>query len=158
VPGARNRERFGVERAERVEIDETVVERRDQDVRGAVGLPHQSAVVAGRVDDDELVRRDERVQRFRERLRRCGMALRARTEVALVEADVRGQFEFAGDALRPCAPVLDIVAEAALPAVEVDGGHALAALEKRHGDVHRDGRFAGAALLVGDCNHARRTY
>ena len=55
MAGAGHREGRGIDRAEHVEIDEAVVERRDQRVGHRMGEPHQIAVVAGRIDDDEIV-------------------------------------------------------------------------------------------------------
>ena len=52
---AGHREGRGIDRAEHVEIDEAVVERRDQRVGHRMGEPHQVAVGARRVDDDEIV-------------------------------------------------------------------------------------------------------
>lgn len=48
--------RSRIDRDEHVEVDESVVERRDQRVGHRMGQPHQISVVAGRIDDDEIVR------------------------------------------------------------------------------------------------------
>src|SRR5258705_8630982 len=50
----------------------------------------------------------------------------------------------------PGAPVLDVVGEGPLPAVEIDGGQALAAFHQRHGNIYCDRGFSGAPLLVSD--------
>ena len=46
--------------------------------------------------------------------------------------------------------------EGPLPAVEVDGCDALAGLQQRNSDVHRDCGFTRAALLVSDHDDMRR--
>ena len=53
-------------RAEHVEIDEAVVERRDQRIRHRMREPHQVGVVAGRIDDDEVVGLLDRADRLGE--------------------------------------------------------------------------------------------
>ena len=55
-----------VERAEHVEIDEAVVERRDQRVGHRMGEPHQIGVAAGRVDHHHVVAVLDRADRLRE--------------------------------------------------------------------------------------------
>jgi hypothetical protein len=54
------------------------------------------------------------------------------------------------------APVVDIVGEALLPAVQVDGGDALACLHQGHSDMQGGGRFARTALLIAEHNDVRR--
>ena len=66
------------------------------------------------------------------------------------DAIVRRQFELEARVLGPGAAVLDVMGEAFLPRVEIDGGDALAGLQQRDRDMHRGGRFAGAALLVAE--------
>jgi hypothetical protein len=43
-----------------------------------------------------------------------------------------------------------------LPAIEIDGCDALAGLQQRNGDVHRDCGFTRTALLVSDHDDVRR--
>ena len=53
------------------------------------------------------------------------------------DAEMNRNLEFDATPLGPGAPVLDIVGEAFLPAVEVDGRHALAGLEQGNRYVQR---------------------
>jgi hypothetical protein len=55
----------------------------------------------------------------------------------------------------PGAPVLDVVGEALLAAVEIDGGDALPCLEQRHRDMHCGGRLARTALLIAEHHDMR---
>ncbi len=48
-----------------------------------------------------------------------------------------------------------MVREALLARIEVDGGDPPPGLEQRDGDMDREGRFSGAALLAGDDDHMR---
>ena len=57
------------------------------------------------------------------------------------DAEVRRQLQIGLAPPRPTAPALDVVGEGPLPAVEVDGCDALAGLQQRNGDVHRDCGF-----------------
>ena len=68
---------------------------------------------------------------------------------------VFGQSQVEAGALRPGAPVVDIVGEGLLPQVEIDGGDALAEIQERDGDVHGDGGLPGASLLVAEHNDMR---
>ena len=52
--GAGDMEGLGLDGGEHVEIDKTVVERRHQRVRNRMGRASERALVAGRVDDDEV--------------------------------------------------------------------------------------------------------
>ena len=111
------------------------------------------AVGARRVDDDEIVRvldRGDGVGEAGEFLRLVLVDLEA---VAARDAEMRRQFESELRPLRPGAPVADVMGEAALARVEVDGGDALASLHQRDRDMHRGGRFARAALLVAEHDH-----
>ena len=55
VADAGDAEVFRIDVAEHVEVDEAVIERRDQRVGHRVRQPRQIVVVAGRVDDDVAV-------------------------------------------------------------------------------------------------------
>ena len=55
----------------------------------------------------------------------------------------------------PGAPILDVVGEALLPRVEIDGGDPLPDIHQGDGDVHGGGRFARAALLVAEHDDVR---
>ena len=70
---------------------------------------------------------------------------------------MRRQLQLDAGTLRPRAPVLDVVREAFLTAVEVDAGDALAGLHQGDGDMHRGGRFPRASLLVPQHDHVPGT-
>ena len=53
-----------VDGAEHVEVDEAVVERRDQRIGHGMGEPREIAVGARRIDDDEIVRLLDRADRL----------------------------------------------------------------------------------------------
>jgi hypothetical protein len=54
--------------------------------------------------------------------------------------------------LGPGFPVLDVMSEALLSRIEVDRGDALAGLQQRDRDMHRDRRFSGPTLFVAEYN------
>src|SRR4029077_14716110 len=56
---------------------------------------------------------------------------------------------------RGIAPVLDVMREGLLPAVEIDGGDALSGLEQRDRDMHGGGRLARPALFVAQHDYVR---
>ena len=53
-----------IDHAEHVEIDEAVVERRDQRIGHGVGEPHQIGIGARGIDDDEVVALLDRADRL----------------------------------------------------------------------------------------------
>ena len=63
---------------------------------------------------------------------------------------MRRQFEINMAPASRSAPVLDVVGEGPLPAVEIDGSQALAAFHQRIGNMDRDRGFSGTSLLVSD--------
>ena len=154
---ARHCEGRGIDGAEHVEIEKTVVERRDQGVGHRMSKPHQVAVGRGRIDHHEIVAMLDGGNGFR----------KAREFRRLVLLDVRArgpddvmvgrQRQLDARALRPGAPVLDVMREALLAAVEVDAGDALAGFHQGNDDVHRGGRLARASLLVTEHDHMRGT-
>src|SRR5262249_11988054 len=66
------------------------------------------------------------------------------------------QLEGETGAARPGGTVVDVTGKTLLTAVEVDGGDALASLEKRDRDVQGSGGFPRAALLVAEHDDMRR--
>jgi hypothetical protein len=58
-------------------------------------------------------------------------------------------------ALGPGAAVVDVMGEAFLPAVEVDGRHALAGFEQCKRDAQSGGGFTRPAFFVAENNHVR---
>ena len=128
VARAGDREGRGIDGAEHVEIDEAVVERRDQRVGHRMREPHQVGVGARRIDHDEVVDVLDRVDRLGEAGELGRLVLvepracrRARCRNAT------GSFEVEPGARRPGAAVLDVMGEALLAGVEIDGGDPLAA-------------------------------
>jgi hypothetical protein len=68
------------------------------------------------------------------------------------DAIVGGKLEIEPGVLGPGAAVLDVVREALLSGVQVDGGDALARFQQRDGDMHGDGGLAGATLFIAKHN------
>ena len=145
-----------IDRAEHVEIDETVVERGDQRIGHRMGEPHQIGIVARRIDDDEIVAVLDRAHRFGEGGKFLRLDFVEAEPKTARDAIMNGHFELDAGALGPVAAVLDVMGEAFLPRVEVDGGDALAGLQQRDGDVHRRGRFSRAAFFVTKHDDVRR--
>src|SRR3954470_10888221 len=65
-------------------------------------------------------------------------------------------FEVELRALAPRAAVLDIVGQALLPRVEIDGGDALAGFHQGNRDVDGERRFTRAAFFIADHDHVSR--
>jgi hypothetical protein len=146
----------GVDGAEHVEIEEAVVDRRDQRVGHRMGQPHQVAVGARRIDDDEVETALDRRHRLHE-LKELGILVLGDLHgLAELDAAMHRQLEVEVGAARPGGAVVDVAGEALLAAVEVDGGDALAGLQERNCDVQGGGRFAGAALFIAEHDDMRR--
>jgi hypothetical protein len=152
----RDRQRDRIERRQYIEVDKTVAERRHQGVGDRMGEPHQIAVMRRRIDHDEVMAilcsgdRSLKIGAF------GGLVFRHHGTFDACDAEMRRQFQIDLIPPRPAAPALDIMGEGLLPAVQVDGCDALASLQQRNGDVHRDGGFARAALLITDHDDMRR--
>src|SRR6478752_2595731 len=58
--------------------------------------------------------------------------------------EMRWQLEIDMAPAGPGAPVLHVMGEGPLPAVEIDGSQALAAFHQRHGNMYCDRGFSGA--------------
>ncbi|MHC2196151.1 hypothetical protein ACVJF1_008784 [Bradyrhizobium diazoefficiens] len=121
-----------------------------------MGEPHQVAVGAGRIDDDEIETALDRRDRLHELLELGVLVLGNLHGLAELDAAMHRQLEIELGATGPGGAVVDVVGEALLAAVEVDGGNALTGLQERDRDVQGSGRFAGAALLVAQHNDVRR--
>ncbi len=72
------------------------------------------------------------------------------------DAIMSGHFELDMGAFSPVTAVLDVMGEAFLAGIQVDGRDALAGLQQRDGDVHRRGRFSRAAFFVTKHDDVRR--
>src|SRR5689334_4274075 len=97
----------------------------------------QRAIMPWGIDDDKAVVLRECIDGVGER--RASLALAAGRDV---EAQMPGKIELAADALTPRSPVFDVVGQAPLPGIEIDGGHGLLRLDERNSNVHRDRGFA----------------
>jgi hypothetical protein len=69
---------------------------------------------------------------------------------------MRRQVELGARTFAPGAPVFDVMREAFLPAVEIDGRHTLAGFEQRNRNVQSGCRFTRPAFLVAENNHVSR--
>ncbi|MGY3420593.1 hypothetical protein ACVWZW_001068 [Bradyrhizobium sp. F1.13.4] len=153
---ARHRVIGGIDGAEHIEIEEAVVDRGHQRVGHRVRKPHQVAVGAGRIDDDEVEAALDRRDRLHELKELRILVLGDLHGLAELDAAMQRQFEVELGAARPGGSVVDVVSKALLTAVEVDGGDALAGFQKRDCNVQGGGRLAGAALLVAEHDNMRR--
>jgi len=117
---------------------------------------HQIAVRSRRIDNDEIEGALDRADRRHEfpALRR--LVLRDLHGLARRDAAMNRKLEVEAGASRPGPPIADVTGEALLPAVEIDGGDALARLEQGHGHVQRGGGFSRTALLVAQHHNMRR--
>jgi hypothetical protein len=71
------------------------------------------------------------------------------------DAVVIGDREVLAPTLRPGAPVLDVIGEASLPQIEVDGGDPLSERHQGGGDVHGNGGLARTSLFVPEHDDVR---
>jgi hypothetical protein len=115
----------------------------------------QIIVVARSIDDDDAVAAGQRLDGFLQRPAARGLFL-GRGVIELLEAEVLGHAEVATDVAGPGAPVLDVMGEALLPGVEIDGGDRLSRLDQGDRDMHGDGGFSRSALLIADDDHTSR--
>jgi hypothetical protein len=150
MAGAGNREGCGVDGSEHVEIHEAVVERGDQRVGHRECEPHQVGVGGRRVDDQEVVRVLDGVDGGREIVELDRLVVGDDDALGAGDAEMRWNAEVELGVLGPGAAVLDVVAEAFLARVEIDGGHALAGLHQRDRDMHRNRGLARSALLIAE--------
>ena len=93
-------------------------------------------------------------------LREIGEFLRfigfQRVALGPFNAIMRRQIERDAGAFGPGAAVFDVMREAFLAAVEIDGRDALAGLEQRNRDVQSGGGFTRPAFFVAENNHVSR--
>src|SRR5471032_227616 len=93
VAGAGDAESLGIDGAKHIEVDETVVQRRNQGIGHRMNVPRQNAVMTGGIDHNK------------------GMALRQRTDgigerlaiviIGSIETQMFGNFEVAANVLSP---------------------------------------------------------
>src|SRR5262249_30000198 len=72
------------------------------------------------------------------------------------DAAMHRQLEIEAGSPRPSAAVVDVTGKALLAAVKIDGGDALAGLQKGNRNMQRGGGLAGPAFLVAQHDHVRR--
>ena len=144
-----------VDAREHVDVDEAVVERRNQRVGQRMGEPHQIGIVGRRVDDDELVvvlDGADRLGEQRELMRLVGAHV---VGFAAPHRAMARQLDRPRGVARPRTAILEEAGQRLLAGVEVDAGDLAAGLEQRHREMDRDRRFARAALLVADHDDVR---
>jgi hypothetical protein len=113
-----------------------------------MGEPREIAVGAGRIDDHEVVGALDRADRLRKASEFDRLVLVELELRAACDAEMHRHLQVDAGAPGPGPAVLDVVGEALLPGVEVDGRHPLPDGQQGNGYMHRGGRLAGAALLV----------
>ena len=121
-----------------------------------MGQPHQVGIIAGRIDDDEIVGLLDRADGFGKGREFLGLDLVEAHAEAAGDAIMRRDIELDTGAPRPIAAVFDVMGEAFLPRIEVYGGDPLPGLQQRDRDMHGRGRFAGAAFFVAKDDDMRR--
>ena len=146
----------GIDGAEHIEIEKAVIDRRHQRIRHRMRQPHQESIAARRIDDDEVMRAFDRGHCLRKLIELERFVLRDLHTVAELQAIMLGHFEHQARLLRPGTAIIDITGKAALAAIEIDGGDALAGLEQGHCDMQRGRGLARPALLVAEHDDMRR--
>jgi hypothetical protein len=142
-------QRVWIDSRQQVQIDEAVIQGRQQGVGPGVREPRQVRVAARRIDHDHVGSTDHLLERCLEaRLLVSGIA-------SCGNCAMLGDRQIEAFALGVCSAVLDVARKCALAGVEVDGRDPRAVAEQRHDDVHRGRRLARTALLVADHQHVR---
>lgn len=155
MAGAGDGKAGGIDVSEDIEVDEAVVQRRDQGVGHRMNQPHQEVILAGGVDHDGVAGLRQTFDRLSQGLAACGALVGIRAVEIAVETGMRGDADVAADQLGPAAPVLDIAGEALLPGVEVDGADGLARFQQRDGDMDREGGLPRSAFFIADDDNTR---
>ena len=142
---AEHARRRAADPGEQVEIDEAVVDRRDQDIGAGNRVAGQRIVGAGTIEHDRVVRRGQPVDQG------VGLAaFRGPFRRAAGDAVMLRQVQAQALAPSEIAAVLDIAGERALMAVQIDARHRPALAQQGDDQMHRRRRLAGAALLVAE--------
>ena len=137
-------ESLSIDLADQVEINETVIERRDQRVCFGGGVPCKRIIAAGGIEDQE-------VGVLAEFGDLC-IQLRQRLTVKHFEP-CAGQRDAA--AALSLGAVFQIAVQRALARIKIKRGNPRALISQRDRDVDRRGRFAGPALFIGEDNTVR---
>src|SRR5450759_592771 len=106
--------------------------------------PRQITIMTGSIDYNKTVSLRQCINGIGECLASCGI-LRI---IVLTEAKMVRDLEVANTVLSPSASILNIMGEASLSRIEIDGGDALAGLHQRNCDMHCNSGFARSALFI----------
>jgi hypothetical protein len=135
---------FRVDLADEVEIDETVVDRRDQ----RVGTDHRCArvgiIAPGCVHHDDI-----------DILRHALEGGLDRLSPGRIKGIVERHRQLGSGALHCRGTVVEVAAKGSLARVEIERAHAAALRCKSNRGVNRGGRLAGSAFLVGEDDEMR---
>ena len=142
-----NARRRAAEPGQQVEIDETVVDRRDQNIGPRDRMAGQRIIGARTVQNDVIVAGRQPVDQG------IGAVAPGRT---FGDAAMLRELQVQAFGVGEAAAVLDIAAQRALMSVEIDACHRLAGPQQGDDEMHRGGRFAGSALLVAEHDHRTR--
>lgn len=140
---------------EHVDVDEALVNGRNQRVGKRMRKPHQAGIACRRIDHHEFVGMLDRRDCFGERGEFHRFVIAHIIGSAAIERMVQRQLDRRRRRLRPGAAVLQKTRQRPLAYIEIDRGDAITGLQKRDRDVDRQRRLAGAALLVAEDDHMR---
>ena len=146
----------GIDGSQHVEIEETVIDRRHQRVGHRMRQPHQIAVVAGRIDHDEIESTLNRADGIRKLLEFRVFVVGDLHGLAELDAAMHRKFKAEPGAARPRAAVVDVAGKALLAAVEIDGGDALAGFHQSNCNMQGGGGFTRSPLFVSQHHNVRR--
>jgi hypothetical protein len=122
---AGNPHRIPVDDTEHIEIDQTVVERRNERISERMRQSPEITVAPGGIDQNEAVRFFKRIDLLKKRVAVCRLVLDGRMVAVRYEVAVIRNFKVEPGLLRPGMTVLDIMGEALLPGVEIESGDAV---------------------------------
>src|ERR1019366_10167853 len=111
-----------------IKVNKTVVKRRDQGVSQRMSQPRWITIVPRSIDHNKAVSLRQCIHGIGECLTSCGIF----RIIAFTETKMFGDLEVATNVLCPSASVLNIMGEAPLSRIEIDGGDALAGLHQRN--------------------------
>jgi hypothetical protein len=140
--GPNDLQRIRVHSRQKIEVDEAVVEWRQQCVRPGMGEPAEMGVAARRVDDHEVDRVDHLFQSRLEALLLVDLGGSAILESRKRHGGMDRHRQIDALALGVGGAVLDISAERGLPRIEIERGDAKPLAQERHGDMQRRRRLS----------------
>jgi hypothetical protein len=150
MAGAGDFQSLGVKHAQHIEVNETVIQRRDQGVRHGMNQLDDGCLISGRVNDDIAMRTGKPGERVHEGVANGFVGGLIQWRVLVSQTNMCGNFQVCTDGLAPSAPVFDVASKTPLPHIDVDSRNAVARFEQSDRNLHGDGGFARAALLVAD--------